>query len=154
MGADGIILKEVILLGESLAVGLVLMAAYDGIRIFRFIIRHGTVWTGIEDIIYWTISSLITFFLLFCQSDGILRWYTISGVLMGMAAYNLTVSRIFFNLLKKAAKYFKIKRTGQRRCGNSQRAKPEKGKGVTEDAGDTKSAEKRSNTEKETGKSE
>ncbi len=154
METGGGIFGELILLAESLAAGVFLMAFYDGLRIFRLAVRHGTLWTGIEDVIYWAMSSFITFLLLLHQNSGILRWYSVVGVLSGMLVYNITVSRILFHLLKKTAKYFKIKKPKnkhreKRKCKSSQ-----KGKGVTEGAGDTKSAEKRENTKEEERKSE
>lgn len=102
---------ELRLLAASLAVGLCLMAAYDGLRIFRVLVPHQSLWTGMEDAVYWLASSIATFLLLFCQNDGILRWYAIGGVLLGMLLYNMTVSRILLKLLKKCEKYFTIKRT-------------------------------------------
>lgn len=86
---------ELQLLAASLTVGICLMMVYDGLRLFRTLIPHGNFWTGIEDAVYWAGSSITTFLLLFGQNDGILRWYAIFGVLMGMLVYNLTVSRIF-----------------------------------------------------------
>lgn len=107
---------EIQLLAASLAAGACLMALYDILRMFRMIIRHGALWTGIEDLLYWLITSAATFLLLFKQNDGILRSYAISGVLLGMVFYNVSISRIQFKLLKKMEKYltmFKIKRHGK-----------------------------------------
>lgn len=105
---------ELQLLAASLAVGLCLMAVYDGLRIFRVLVPHKSLWTGIEDAAYWLASSISTFLLLFRQNDGILRWYAIGGVLLGMLLYNMTVSRILLRLLKKSEKYFTIRRTKRR----------------------------------------
>lgn len=102
---------EMRLLGASLAVGIWLMAVYDGLRLFRLWVRHGKLWTGIEDAVYWLSSGLITFLLLFNQNDGILRSYAIVGVLAGMLLYNSTISRSLFKLLKKVRKYFTMKKS-------------------------------------------
>lgn len=101
---------EMMLFCRSLAMGLCLMAVYDGLRIFRALIPHGALWTGLEDICYWLFSGISTFLLLFYQNDGVLRGYAICGVLAGMAFYNGTVSRIMLRVLKKMKKYFTIKR--------------------------------------------
>lgn len=119
------------------------MMVYDGLRLFRTLIPHGNFWTGIEDAVYWAGSSITTFLLLFGQNDGILRWYAIFGVLMGMLVYNLTVSRILLRLLKKVEKYLtirKIKRqkigsaaqqeTAAAQAGNQEAAGQNKGKGL------------------------
>lgn len=101
---------ELQLLFASLTVGICLMMVYDGLRVFRTLVPHGNFWTGIEDAVYWAASSITTFLLLFRQNDGILRWYAILGVLMGMLVYNLTVSRILLRLLKKVEKYLTIRK--------------------------------------------
>ncbi len=112
---SGAIYYETFLLAASLAVGIGLMIAYDGLRLFRALVPHGTLWTGLEDAGYWLLSSGATFLLLFYQNDGILRWYAIGGVLLGMTAYNVTVSRFYRKLLKKTAKYFTMKKRMRRK---------------------------------------
>lgn len=101
---------ELQLLFASLTVGICLMVVYDGLRVFRTLVPHGNFWTGIEDAVYWAGSSITTFLLLFWQNDGILRWYAILGVLLGMLVYNMTVSRILLRLLKKVEKYLTIRK--------------------------------------------
>ena len=98
---SGAIYYETFLLAASLAVGIGLMIAYDGLRLFRALVPHGTLWTGLEDAGYWLLSSGATFLLLFYQNDGILRWY-------------VTVSRFYRKLLKKTAKYFTMKKRMRR----------------------------------------
>ena len=120
---------ELQLLAASLTVGICLMMVYDGLRLFRTLIPHGNFWTGIEDAVYWAGSSITTFLLLFGQNDGILRWYAIFGVLMGMLVYNLTVSRILLRHLKKVEKYLtirKIKRQEKQRLLREQKQKEKK----------------------------
>lgn len=119
---------ELRLLAASLAVGLCLMAVYDGLRIFRVLVPHQSLWTGMEDAVYWLASSITTFLLLFRQNDGILRWYAIGGVLLGMLLYNMTVSRILLKLLKKCEKYFTIKRTRRRAAKRLREEQKEKRK--------------------------
>ena len=48
--------------------------------------------------------------LLYEQNDGGLRLYAIVGVLVGMSLYDRIVSRFLFVVLKKAGKWFKIKK--------------------------------------------
>lgn len=40
---------EVRLVGMSTVLGFILMASYDFLRLFRFFVPHGRLWTGIED---------------------------------------------------------------------------------------------------------
>ena len=117
---------ELQLLAASLTVGICLMMVYDGLRLFRTLIPHGNFWTGIEDAVYWAGSSITTFLLLFGQNDGILRWYAIFGVLMGMLVYNLTVSRILLRLLKKVEKYLTIRKIKRQKIEQKLRLREEK----------------------------
>lgn len=103
------ILYEIQLLTASLAVGVLLMAVYDVLRLFRAAVRHGIIWTGIEDACYWIFSGTVTFILLFNQNDGILRGFAILGVLTGMIAYNVIISHNMIRLLKKVKKYHTMK---------------------------------------------
>ena len=53
---SGAIYYETFLLAASLAVGIGLMIAYDGLRLFRALVPHRTLWTGLEDAGYWLLS--------------------------------------------------------------------------------------------------
>ena len=101
---------EVRLVWMSFVLGCILMASYDLLRWFRFFVPHGLVWTGIEDFFYWIYAGTATFMLLYEQNDGGLRLYAIVGVLVGMVLYDRIVSRFLFAVLKKAGKWFKIKK--------------------------------------------
>ena len=101
---------EVRLVGMSTVLGFILMASYDFLRLFRFFVPHGRLWTGIEDFFYWIYAGTATFMLLYEQNDGGLRLYAIVGVLVGMSLYDRIVSRFLFAVLKKAGKWFKIKK--------------------------------------------
>ena len=56
--------REARLLLLGLGVGIVLMVVYDGLRLFRFLVPHKNLVTGLEDLCYWIWSGFFTF--LFC----------------------------------------------------------------------------------------
>ena len=58
---------EVRLVGMSTVLGFILMASYDFLRLFRFFVPHGRLWTGIEDFFYWIYAAVMTFLLLFYE---------------------------------------------------------------------------------------
>ncbi|MGN0373577.1 MAG: spore cortex biosynthesis protein YabQ [Enterocloster sp.] len=97
---------EAWLLVLSLATGAWLMLAYDTLRVFRLMIRHGNFAVGLEDFCYWIYAGLVTFVLLYEQNDGVFRIYVIAGVFGGMILYDRIISRFFFRCLKKAGKCF------------------------------------------------
>ena len=68
---------EVRLVGMSTVLGFILMASYDCLRLFRFFVPHGRLWTGLEDFFYWIYAAVMTFLLLFYENSGIVRAYII-----------------------------------------------------------------------------
>lgn len=102
------ITAELHLFGLSVLTGIGLMFVYDCLRIFRMMIRHGTVWVGLEDIGYWAICGLTVFYLLYRENDGRIRWYVVGCIFLTMVIYNRCVSIFFLKWLKKLIGCFKI----------------------------------------------
>lgn len=105
------ILDEARLSVLSFLLGLILMVSYDLLRLFRLLVPHGNLWTGLEDLIYWIYCAVMTFSLLFWENSGILRGYVIACVFSGMILYDRIVSRNVFGLLKKLGRWITIKRS-------------------------------------------
>ena len=99
------ILWELQFLWRSFLWGLWLMAAYDGLRIFRGLFRHKSFWISSEDVVYWLLCSFVIFSFLYHQDDGVVRWYALFGIGTGMIIWNRTASpyvvRFFTFLLTK-----------------------------------------------------
>lgn len=79
----------------SILSGCILIFAYDILRIFRRLVKHNELVTGIEDLIYWVLSSLFIFIMLYQQNDGIIRFFSILGMLIGMLIYHKLLSELF-----------------------------------------------------------
>lgn len=94
---------------RSFAVGIMLMAVYDILRIFRLVVRHRALITGLEDLVYWIFAAFVSFGLFYLENDGSLRFYMIGSVIFGMILYDRIVSTNFFRVLKKAGRCFRIK---------------------------------------------
>ena len=101
---------EAWLLLLSLLVGCWLMLVYDLLRVLRLMIKHSSFVMGIEDFFYWIHAGTATFMLLYELNDGGVRMYAVAGVFTGMILYDKIGSRFLFAALKKAGKWFKIKR--------------------------------------------
>lgn len=95
---------EVRLVGMSTVLGFILMASYDFLRLFRFFVPHGRLWTGIEDFFYWIYAAVMTFLLLFYENSGIVRAYIIACVFFGMIFYDKIISRECVSAIEKAEK--------------------------------------------------
>lgn len=104
------IYTELSCITSALTMGIVLMMAYDMLRLFRLFVSHAPVWTGLEDLLYWIGAGPSVFFLLRSRNEGEMRIYMIASVLIGMIFYDKTASHLLFTLLKKLKKYFKMKR--------------------------------------------
>lgn len=92
------------LLLASLCFGAALMMLYDIVRIFRNIVKHGTILMAVEDILYWLLCVVGIFAMLYQENDGLLRWFVLGGVAVGMLLENSLVSpfviRIFVRVIR------------------------------------------------------
>ncbi|MCM1256876.1 MAG: spore cortex biosynthesis protein YabQ [Roseburia sp.] len=109
-GVSPAITQEGGLLLLSFGVGVLLMFSYDILRIFRQIIAHGTFSLGVEDVIYWLACSLVVFAMLYQENDGLLRWFVLAGIALGMMVENHFLSpfivRFSSRVIKKALHLF------------------------------------------------
>lgn len=85
----------------SILSGVVLLVVYDIIRIFRRIIKHSGFLVALEDIIFWVVGGLFIFVMMYKQNDGIIRGFSILGMLIGMLFYNHLLSKYVVNGISK-----------------------------------------------------
>lgn len=86
------IIEELVFLGNCVVTGAILIVIYDVLRIWRLVCRHGTIWTAVEDFLYWCMSAVIIFRFLCEKNNGIMRGFAIGGILIGMFLVNTWVS--------------------------------------------------------------
>ena len=85
----------------SVFFGFVIGFFYDFLVIFRKIIKHFKFMVQIEDLIYWTISALLLFFIMLKENHGEIRGFLILGSFIGMILYFFAVSKIFLKISDK-----------------------------------------------------
>lgn len=68
----------------SLCCGAMLGAMYHVITVFRCIVPHHRFFCGIEDVLYWLVSSFIMFAVILVANDGTVRWFAVAGMIFGM----------------------------------------------------------------------
>lgn len=90
------------LLFASFLFGIALMLLYDILRIFRHMKKHGTVLMAVEDILYWLVCAIGIFALLYQENGGLLRWFVLGGVAVGMLFENYGISPWVVRLVVKA----------------------------------------------------
>lgn len=106
-------------LAVVVTVGVLLAFVYDCLRIYRRVIKHGTVWIAFEDIVFWMCAGVVTFVVCFMEDAGNVRWFAIAGEILGAVMYHILISKYYvkytaliinfpFKLLKKLIKSFKI----------------------------------------------
>ncbi len=79
----------------SAAAGFCMAAAYDILRLWRRIVRHGRFAVDLEDLLYWTACFFASFALLHYANNGIVRFAAVLGAAAGMALYIVTIGRVF-----------------------------------------------------------
>lgn len=103
---SGTIAGEGSLLLLSVLFGFGLMLAYDILRIFRHIVRHGTVLMAVEDVLYWLLCAIGIFAMLYQENDGLLRWFVLGGVAAGMLFENNFISPSVVSLFVKIIRFW------------------------------------------------
>lgn len=83
---------EVKLFLASVLWGIGLVILYDCIRIFRRVIKHNKLWAGFEDLLYWAVSAVLIFRMMYRINDGTIRGFAIVGVVIGMTLYHYSIS--------------------------------------------------------------
>ena len=101
------IFHEIRFLGEAFFLGVKLMLLYDGIRLFRCIIRHPRIIRDIEDLLFWVVSAFGICYLLFLENAGKVRMYALTGTALGMLLYYMIWGRYWKRLLKKGISFIK-----------------------------------------------
>ena len=133
---------ELLLLAVKLGIKLAFL--YDGIRIVRFFIAHKNVIISLEDLCFWSYAGMVIFELQLEQSHGMLRGFTILGMLLGMFLYSkllgdrllLTAEKgsiVFKRQLTEIGKVFKMKLYRQKSVSKDVRRKHGREKKKKED---------------------
>ena len=96
---------ELLLLTVKL--GIKLAFIYDGIRVFRFFVSHRNIIISIEDLLFWIYAGIIIFELQLEQSNGVLRGFSILGMLLGMFLYSKLLGERLLFVAEKGSVVFK-----------------------------------------------
>ncbi len=100
-GVSEEILNQALIFGQAMAVGAGMAAVYDGIRIFRRILRHGIVLLSLEDVLYWIAASVTEFALFYRVNYGRLRLYLFLGSVLGATIYYVLVGRFLIRIASR-----------------------------------------------------
>ncbi|MBQ9699555.1 MAG: spore cortex biosynthesis protein YabQ [Lachnospiraceae bacterium] len=81
------------------------MVLYDILRLIRRIIPHSNIMVNIEDFIFWTMSGVIVFMLIYAENSGTLRWFVVVGIVIGAVVYAKSFGTF---LVKYTSRYINI----------------------------------------------
>lgn len=90
----------------SIEAGICMAFAYDILRLFRRLVRHGRLAVDVEDLLYWVICFFASFTILYYGNNGVIRFVAVLGAALGMLFYSVTIGRIFVKF-----SYFLINKT-------------------------------------------
>ena len=79
----------------SVLSGIILLIVYDVIRIIRRVIKHAWFFVALEDLIFWLLSGLFIFRMMYEMNNGTIRGFAVLGMLLGMIIYNQSLSPFF-----------------------------------------------------------
>ena len=85
----------------TIRLGVKLAFIYDIIRIFRFVFSHKNLFVSMEDLFFWIYATVIIFDLQLKQSAGVLRGFSILGMLFGMFFYYKLLGERLVKLAEK-----------------------------------------------------
>ncbi len=85
----------------SILWGGILLLVYDILRIIRRIIKHGAFLIAVQDMIFWTAASLFIFSMIYRENNGIIRGYSILGMMLGSIFYHFAFSDSIVRLISK-----------------------------------------------------
>lgn len=73
--------------------GLLIGFIYDLYKVFRQLFNPKKIATHIQDIFFWTIISVVAFYVLIISNQGDLRFYNFLGFMIGVFVYHYLLSR-------------------------------------------------------------
>lgn len=93
------IIQEVTFFLHSIVMGIVITFVYDWFLILRKLVRHNLFWLSFEDFLFWSACGLGVFYMLYRENNGVLRWFTVLGAMLGMIFYKLLISKPFIHIM-------------------------------------------------------
>ena len=85
----------------SILWGVILLLVYDGLRIFRRIIKQNSFAIAMQDLLFWVVSSVFIFSMMYRKNNGIIRGFSIMGMILGMLVYHNILSDPVVNIVTK-----------------------------------------------------
>lgn len=83
--------EEIAVFLQAFLAGSMVFLVYCCIRIVRRLIKHNLFFVSVEDFLFWTGTGIYLFVEIYNTSDGSIRWFFVTGVMIGgMLTYGVT----------------------------------------------------------------
>ena len=102
------ILAELKLFTYAFTFGVFLAFLYDGLLILRSVFRHTTSACMVEDVLYWLLGIPCTIVVIFQWSKGVLEWYFLVGVILGIILYKGSISKGYIKISSKIVQHIVV----------------------------------------------
>lgn len=93
------VVKEAYFFAGSVLMGIAITFSYDFLLISRRIVKHSLWGISVEDLLFWVTCSIVVFYMLYKENNGILRWFAVLGAAFGMLLYKRIIGLRFVNLM-------------------------------------------------------
>ena len=90
----------------AVTLGIILSVLFDFFKTIRISYKHNNIFVFIEDIVFFLISTFLTFMFLMARCNGEFRTYVISAILIGFFIYRITLSKIVLPTSVIITKFF------------------------------------------------
>lgn len=90
----------------SLLWGAGLLLAYDGLIIIRRFISHSAMVVAVEDVLFWSISGVLIFIMIYEQNNGTIRGFSVVAIIIGMVLYHYMISEYLVRILTTILSWF------------------------------------------------
>jgi spore cortex biosynthesis protein YabQ len=98
---DQPILLDSVLFLHSAVLGFLLGLYYEVFRFLRLAFPHKSILVALEDLAFWIPTTAVFLLFTFAFSDGILRWFSFAGALIGFLLYRYSLGRLLFFFAKQ-----------------------------------------------------
>lgn len=99
------IVTDALLFLDALICGMLLAIVYDILRIFRRIIPHLNIIVSIEDFVYWNLSGIYIFAVMFGTNNGVIRGFFIVGAVIGAYIYKKSIGEFLVIIIADGINY-------------------------------------------------
>ncbi len=86
--------REIAAFAAAALSGAAVRLAYRCLCIFREIVKHNLVLTGIEDLVFWVCAGFYLFIQIYQTNNGSIRWHFILGVVLGAVLMSIFVEKV------------------------------------------------------------